>query len=421
MNLRKFVTNQYIYSIITKLIVVGIGFLNSIILARYLGPELKGMAATTTNYANIASIVITFGLHEAYPFFRKKENPEKFLSKYMTMVICIYFVYVAIAGISLLIIKASAEIIACVIVTLIMGYSTVVNYVALVETPNHRNTAMTWMYVVDLFVLLMCYLFVPQSYYVAVFLTAFIYLAQSVYYSFDLKFDFDIKLFTLNDIIAYVRFGFFPMVALLLTTLNYRVDVIMLRANPEISYAEIGIYSVGVSLAEKVFLIPNAVKEILLSKLANGKKADEVCKTIRLCWPICLVSTVGILVLGKPFINFFYGSEYDAAYWTTVISVFGTVFMIFFKMIGTYNIVNGQQKINLTLLAIADLLNVILNSILIPVYGANGAAIASDISYLVCALLFITCFCKSQNIGLKEMLFFKQSDLAILRKKEKLE
>lgn len=415
MNLKKIIKNQYVYSVITKLIVVGVGFLNSMILARYLGPELKGMAATITNYANVISIIITCGLHEAYPFFKKKEKSDSFLSKYMTMVICIYFSYMLIASCFLVLLRASAEMIACVVVTLIMGYSIIVNYVALVEAPNHRNTAMTWMYIIDLLVLIACYLFVPQSYFIAVFLTSFIYLAETVYYTFDLKFKFDLKLIKLSDFRVYAKFGFFPMVALLLTSLNYRVDIMMLRASPQISYAEIGVYSVGVSLAEKVFLIPNAVKEILLSKLANGKKADEVCKTIRICWPICLASTVGIILLGQPFINIFYGGAYENAYSITVISVFGTVFMIFFKMIGTYNIVNGKQKINLGLLAIADLLNVLLNAILIPIYSSVGAAVASGISYFVCAMLFLIYFCKTEKIKLRNVLLLTQTDLNFLQ------
>lgn len=411
--------NQYIYSVFTKLIVVGIGFLNSMLLARYLGPELKGMAAATLNYANIISIIITFGLHEAYPFFRKKRESKDFLSEYMTMVITIYVVYALIISGILFFVKPQAEVIACVIVTLLMGYSMIVNYVALVESPNHRNTVMTWIYVIDLLVLAALYIFVPASYMIAVFLTAFVYLAQTVYYTFDLKFSFNVKLLSWADFKEYVKFGFFPMVALLLTTLNYRVDVIMLRAAPQISYAEIGVYSVGVSLAEKVFLIPNAVKEILLSKLANGKSGEEVCKTIRMCWPICLLSTVGILMLGKPFINLFYGGEYSGAYWTTIICVFGTVFMIFFKMISTYNIVNGHQKINLMLLAVSDAVNIGLNAILIPYFGTNGAAFASDVSYFICAALFVTYFCKSQRIKFRDVVFLKKDDINALKRGKK--
>lgn len=416
MNIKKILHNQYIYSVITKIVIVAIGFLNSMILARYLGPELKGMAATVVNYANIFSIVVTFGLQEAYPFFRKEREKKKYLSEYMSFAVVLFVSYAIIAGLFIVICKPQLEVIACIVVTLIMGYATIVNYVALVEAPNKRNSAMTVMYVIDLAVLVALYLFVPQSYLISVFLTSFIFLMQAMYYSFTLDFKFDLHLIKAKDIAQYIKFGFFPMIALLLTTLNYRVDVIMLRATPEVTYAQIGVYSVGVSLAEKVFMIPNAVKEILLSKLANGKSGNEVCKTIRMCWPICLFSTVGIIVLGKPFVNLFYGEAYSNAYSTTIICVFGTVFMIFFKMISTYNVVKGKQKINLFLLLIADIINIALNAILIPQYGTNGAAVASDISYFICASLFVIYFCKVENLKLKEVILLQKSDLTFLKK-----
>lgn len=177
---KKILHNQYIYSVITKIVIVAIGFLNSMILARYLGPELKGMAATAVNYANIFSIVVTFGLQEAYPFFRKEREKKKYLSEYMSFAIVLFVSYAIIAGLFIVICKPQLEVIACIVVTLIMGYATIVNYVALVEAPNKRNSAMTVMYVIDLAVLVALYLFVPQSYLIAIFLTSFVFLIINI-------------------------------------------------------------------------------------------------------------------------------------------------------------------------------------------------------------------------------------------------
>jgi len=414
--MNKVLKNQYVYSIVTKFVTIGIGFLNSVVLARYLGSELKGMAATAANSAQIISIIITFGLQEAYPFFRKKDKSKDFLSKYMTMVVAIFVTYAIIATVGIILFQPTAEVIACIVIAIVEGYSMVVNYVALVESPNRRNTAMMVMYLIDFIILVILYFFVPKSFLIAVFLTAYIYFAQSIFYTIDSKFKLKISLLNKKDFVEYLKFGFLPMIALLLTTLNYRIDIVMLRATPSVTYAEIGLYSVGVGLAEKVFLIPNSVKEILLSKLANGTSSKEVCKTIRICYPICLMATVGLILLGQPFINIFYGDEYSGAYLTTVISVLGTVFMIFFKMISTYNIVNGKQKVNLILLAVAVVVNVVLNFILIPKMGTNGAALASDISYFLCAVLFIIYFINLEDIKLSEMLFVQKEDIKLLKK-----
>ena len=79
-----------------------------------------------------------------------------------------------------------------------------------------------------------------------------------------------------------LAFGIFPMFNLLLNTLNYKVDVVMLKHQTE--YAVVSMYGVGVALAEKCWAIPDAIRDILLSKLANGKTAKEVSKVISMLY-----------------------------------------------------------------------------------------------------------------------------------------
>jgi len=64
-----------------------------------------------------------------------------------------------------------------------------------------------------------------------------------------------------------IKFGIFPMLSTLLITSNYRVDVIIMKQF--LDYREIGYYIVGVELANKVWLISNAFKEVVFSKTAK--------------------------------------------------------------------------------------------------------------------------------------------------------
>ena len=66
-----------------------------------------------------------------------------------------------------------------------------------------------------------------------------------------------------------MKIGFFPMLALLMTTLNYRIDVLILKSYPQITSSQLGVYSIGISLADKIVLIPDTLKGILASKLSN--------------------------------------------------------------------------------------------------------------------------------------------------------
>ena len=206
-----------------------------------------------------------------------------------------------------------------------------------------------------------------------------------------------------------MKFGFFPMLSLLMTTLNYRVDVLML--NGHVADAAIGVYSVGVLLAERIWMIPDAMKGVMVSKITKGKDANETAYVIRVCNTVCLFLIVGIVALGKPFLDFVFGPEYNGAYQITLILLAGVFSMIYYKLIAAYNIAMGKQFISFVLLTIVVICNVIANLILIPRMGIYGAGLASVVSYAICSMLFILYFNKETGIKFSNMLFLKKGEL----------
>ena len=73
-----------------------------------------------------------------------------------------------------------------------------------------------------------------------------------------------------------VPFGFISMVTTLMLTLNYRVDTLMMGYLYHIPDTEIGFYSLGVSLSEYGWLIPDAFREVLFSRTAKDDAIEEV-------------------------------------------------------------------------------------------------------------------------------------------------
>jgi len=219
---------------------------------------------------------------------------------------------------------------------------------------------------------------------------------------------------TKKELYKIIKFGIFPMFALLMTTLNYRIDVIMLKHY--VISSKVGVYSVGVMLAERVWLIPDAMKEVMISNLSKGKGVEEVCFVIRICNLACLFVVLGIVLLGQPFINIFFGEEYTGAYIVTVVILIGVIFMIYYKMIGAYNIVFGKQKQNFIYLVFSVAANIIANLLLIPKLGNIGAALASVISYGAAAFLFVRKFVKDNNIKIKDLIIINKNDVKKIKK-----
>ena len=70
----------------------------------------------------------------------------------------------------------------------------------------------------------------------------------------------------------------------------------------------------------------------------------------------------------------------------------------------------GKPWVSLKAMTPALLINIILNVVFIPEYGAVGAALASSVSYSLAAILFIFFYSKETNIPVLDIIRYKASD-----------
>lgn len=411
-----FIKNEYIYSILTKFFTMVISLLQSVFIARYLGPTLQGISSYISSLVSVGSIIITFGLHQAYPYLRKKYGKEAIYEKFISVIYIIYAIYFLISVVFAVILFPSTELKAVSVLIPIYGYNNAVGYICLVEKPNKRNNVCIIISIIDAIYVFFLYLFFKSSIVTAVSILLFAKVVESItytimlhvkpYYKKDL-FPFAIKLF---------KMGFFPMLALLMTTLNYKVDILMLRSFTFISDAQIGVYSIGMLYADKVVLIPDTLKGVLVSKLSKGADEHEVAKVSRLCFWSSVMICIAFWILGESFINMMYGEEYQGAYKVLLICSLGSIFIGYFKLIAQYNIVNRKQVRNVVLLSLSIVINIMLNLVLIPKWGLNGAAVASGVGYFFCGIVFVIWFAKRNHIKIGEMFLIQKKDFKYIKK-----
>ena len=160
-----------------------------------------------------------------------------------------------------------------------------------------------------------------------------------------------------------------------------RVDILMIGAL--IGTKNAGLYSVAAQVASLVVSGLNAVLAIaapLFSGLHSNNRRAELRRVVRLAsagaLAVALVSTA-VLILAGPWVLRLFGPEFPRAYTVLVILCGG---MFAFAVMGI-----GSSLMNMTahhrqaawLAALALVLNVVLNAVLIPRYGINGAAVAT--------------------------------------------
>jgi len=283
------------------------------------------------------------------------------------------------------------------------------NYVVLIENPKLRNLASIYLYGFDILIVAGMSLFLEPSY---LHLVIFILLKEFIYLIISFA-NLRISVFSVRPtpkrLFTYTKYGFIPMLTIILMTINYRIDILALNGN--VSTAQIGIYSLGVMIAERVWLIPDAIKDIVMSRLVKGSNEKEVAVVIKYGFWSSLISVGVIAALGKPFLNILFGSQFEGVYPITLIMMVGVVGMVFYKMVYAYNVVNGKKVINFVFLGLAAVINVIGNYMTIPIWGIYGAAMSSVVSYTFCGIAFLVYFKKESSVSYKSMFCITKQDI----------
>lgn len=410
---KKITNNEYVYSIIAKVFAVLTGFVYSIVYSRYMQAELRGYASVIINYAELIMLVLSFGIYQGYPFFRKKEEKMVY-HDYINMVAGILCFYTIIGFSLIFLLRPSIEYSLVIVLVPMMLGTKLLNYCVLIEKPKVRNTASMYLNIIDILIVVVLMLISQSNFKICIvylFLKEFIYFVSAV-----ARLQVNILSIrpTLKNSGKYIKFGFIPMLTIIMMEINYKADVLMLDYY-NISKSEIGVYTLGVSLAQKIWMIPDALKDILVSKLAKGKSIDEVARINRISLGVVMFFVVGLMVLGQSFINILYGASYKNSYNVLIVLLVGIVGMVFYKMVYSYNVISGHRVINFVFLGVAALANIIINIILIPRFGTIGAAFASTVSYLVCGVSFLLFFCHNTHTKISDMILIKRSDIQLIK------
>lgn len=414
--LRKMIQNEYLFTIMNKVVTLCIGVIQSALVARFLGAELLGTSAYISSIVSIGSIIVTFGMHQAYPYYRKKYGREYLTNRYVSLLTA-YFLVVFVVGflLAFFVLRDIAISVACVLIP-VLGYSNVIQYVCLIETPNKKATIFTFACVLNLVYTAVLWLFFEGFFATMVSLLVIkdVVCVAINMYILQPKLVLDKQTWELFPKLC--KFGFFPMLALLMTMLNYRIDVLMLREYEVVSVSMIGVYSIGISLSEKIALFPDTLMGILASKLSKGADEGEVAKVCRISFLISAILCVGIVALGQVVLDILYGAEYATAYPVICITAVGCLFVGYYKLIAQYNIIQAKQIRNVCLLAISIITNVICNLAFIPRYGINGAAIGSCVGHMLCGLLMVGWFSVKRKIALPKLFVVQKEDVAYLKR-----
>lgn len=169
--------------------------------------------------------------------------------------------------------------------------------------------------------------------------------------------------------------------------LNYRLDVLIVNAL--LGPVAVGLYTISTRLAELLWQVPDAMSFVLLPRSsARGQVVDTA--TAR-AYKVTLLATVGSAILlaaaGQDLIRILFGSEFSASYLPMLLLLPGAILLGQAKVLSSSIAGRGFPHYNSYIAGAGLVVTVILDITLIPRIGIAGAAVATTSSYVVISVL----------------------------------
>ncbi len=179
----------------------------------------------------------------------------------------------------------------------------------------------------------------------------------------------------------------FLMTTLFGVVLSMRIDIIMLSKLADL--VQVALYTAAYKVFETTLILPQSFVQSFFPELSRLYVADiegfkeMMSKVFRSSLFYVVVITSVAYVLAAISIHILYGSKFDGAITPLKLLLFGLVPWSIAKVSGQILIASGRQRLDMISTIAATTSNVLLNVVLIPRYGASGAAWASTISLTV--------------------------------------
>jgi O-antigen/teichoic acid export membrane protein len=210
-----------------------------------------------------------------------------------------------------------------------------------------------------------------------------------------------------------VAFGSQAGLANLVSFLNYRMDAIMVEVL--LGQRELGIYAVGMRVAEGLWFFSQAIMTASYARIGSSSEQDSAQLTARgMRHSLFIIGSLAVLLLlgADPLLRFLYGESYTGAITPFRWLVPGIAFYGLASVLSAYYTnQRGHPHVPLLIAGCSMVLNLGACFVLIPILGLSGAAIASTLGYSVAISAGVIAFKHSTQLPWRTILLINSNDL----------
>lgn len=188
------------------------------------------------------------------------------------------------------------------------------------------------------------------------------------------------------------------MLSIVAASVYMKIDQVMIRSM--LGNSETGVYSVAVKLAEMWYFVPSLICASLFPAIVNAKKISislyysRVTSLIVLMMITSLFFVVPLFLASGYIVHSLYGSAYAGAIEPFRVYIWSSLSIFIMPALSAFITTENLGTKLLFSTVAGAIVNVLLNLVLIPVYGILGAAMATAVSYAIPALYLYLVFIK---------------------------
>ena len=410
----------------SNILAIGSAFLIDIVLSRQLGPEGRGLYTSILVVPLIVTSFVMLGIRRSAVFHlgNRVFDENRTVSGILSLLMITSLMAILITGISLLVMIPKGLTLPMAIlallsipVKLILVYS---GGIYIGKEEFKRSNIQVWLPVfynlvgIILFVALIKWsvtgallaLFLAN---LAVAVRSLLYLSAT--YAIRLRWDKEVW-------ISLAKMGVVYALAVVIMQLNYRVDLLLLQKLSTLR--EVGYYSLGVAISDKLWQLPSAIGLVVMSRSANmaetARLNRDVAKLVRVSFLIVLVASILLWLVIPYLLPFFFGNRFIPSIGIVRMMLPGILMFVIVRILSGRFAGAGEPKLLIGLFAPVLLVNIVLNLFWIPQYGGMGAAMATNVSYTLGALGMLLIFSVKMKVSFAEIIFYKRSDFDFVQK-----
>ena len=181
------------------------------------------------------------------------------------------------------------------------------------------------------------------------------------------------------------------ILSLIAVTVYMKIDQVMIRAM--LGADAVGQYSAAVRISEAWYFIPVAITSSVFPSIIKAREGeasayqDKLQSLLNLMVWLAVGVAIPVTFLSDRIIDLLFGSAYNEAAAILTIHIWAAVFVFINNALQQWYIAEGLEKLAAARTGLGLFANIVLNYLLIPHYGAIGAAWATLVSRMLVGFL----------------------------------